>query len=308
MNNQSFTLSRELAGWLQGQLRSGVPIPHIREQLSRITDAPAHVLDGLCATLQTRGDALTSAIAGHDARRAPAPVQAPATPAPAVAASPFQPTHPMGWDGRHQVSVDGHRIDILARIRRPSVAVLGNVLSAGECDSLIAFARDRLQAAQVVDPATGRDYQDPDRTSELLMCRLGETPLIARIEQRLSTLCGIPLANGEGLQIMRYRPGAEYRPHFDFFKNTSGGEARHLKTGGQRIATMVIYLNDGAQGGATIFPDAGIDVAPLQGNAVYFAYTDAAGHSDDASLHGGAPVTAGEKWIATKWFRQREYV
>ncbi len=302
MNVSNLAISRELAGWLEGQLQSGVPIAAIRQQLPRITNAPPQLLDQLCSTLQLRGDALMQAIAGFDARQ---PVmQEPPPPSPKPD---FVPTHPMGWEGQHQVMLDGHRIEIVARMKQPSVAVLGNLLAADECDGLIEFARDRLEAAQVVDPESGRDYQDPDRTSELLMCRLGETPLIERIEARLAALCGIPLVNGEGLQIMRYKPGAQYRPHFDFFRNQAGGESVHLRRGGQRIATLVMYLNDGAAGGATIFPEIGFDVAPVRGNAVYFAYTDAAGRTDDTSLHGGAPVTGGEKWIATKWFRQGEY-
>ena len=307
MNASNLSISRELAGWLQGQLQSGVPLAHIREQLPRITNAPPQVLDQLCSTLQAQGGRLGQAIAGFDARQprlreTPAPEKQPS-----LMRQAFDYTHPMPWDGHHQVVLDGHRIDIVARMKRPSVVVLGHVLAPEECAGLIEFAQDRLEAAQVVDPRTGRDYHDPDRTSELLMCRLGETPLIERIEARLTELCGIPLVNGEGLQIMRYKPGAQYRPHFDFFRNTSGGESVHLKRGGQRIATMVMYLNDGAEGGATIFPEIGLDVAPVQGNAVYFAYTDAQSCCDDLSLHGGAPVTAGEKWIATKWFRQGEY-
>lgn len=296
-------MSRELAGWLQGQLQSGVPITDIRQQLARITQASPQVLDQLSSTLQARSNALQQAIVGFDARQMPA-----ASAAPPPNRSEFNPIHPMGWEGQHQVTLDGHRIDIIARMKRPSAAILGHVLTGDECNELIEFAQDRLEDAQVVDPKTGRDYRDPDRTSRLLMCTLAETPLIQRIEQRLTALCGIPVVNGEGLQIMRYQPGAQYRPHFDFFKNASGGENIHLQRGGQRISTMVMYLNSGAEGGATTFPDVGFEVAPIAGHAVYFAYTDASGRSDDLSLHGGAQVTSGEKWIATKWFRQGEYL
>jgi len=40
---------------------------------------------------------------------------------------------------------------------------------------------------------------------------------------------------------------------------------------------------------------------------VYFAYTGASGETDPRTLHGGSPVVAGEKWVATKWLRQRRY-
>jgi prolyl 4-hydroxylase len=36
---------------------------------------------------------------------------------------------------------------------------------------------------------------------------------------------------------------------------------------------------------------------------VYFAYEG----GDTSSLHAGLPVIRGEKWIATKWLRERPY-
>jgi prolyl 4-hydroxylase len=60
-------------------------------------------------------------------------------------------------------------------------------------------------------------------------------------------------------------------------------------------------------GGSTVFPDLGLDVLPRKGNALYFAYATEEGQLDRRSLHGGSPVSAGEKWIATKWIRQRPY-
>jgi prolyl 4-hydroxylase len=116
----------------------------------------------------------------------------------------------------------------------------------------------------------------------------------------------LALGHGEGLQILRYRPGAEYRPHFDYFDPQHSGTARILERGGQRVGTLVIYLNTPDGGGGTTFPDAGLEVAPVRGNAVFFSYDRA--HASTRTLHGGAPVTAGEKWVATKWLREGVFV
>ena len=78
-----------------------------------------------------------------------------------------------------------------------------------------------------------------------------------------------------------------------------------LANGGQRVATVVMYLNTPECGGATTFPDAHFEAAAIKGNAVFFSYDRA--HPASRSLHGGAPVVAGEKWIATKWLRERPY-
>ena len=105
---------------------------------------------------------------------------------------------------------------------------------------------------------------------------------------------------------MRYRPGAEYKPHHDYFDPVHPGTPRILERGGQRVGTLVMYLNTPDGGGATTFPDVGLEVAPVRGNAVFFSYDRA--HLSTKTLHGGAPVTAGEKWVATKWLRPGKFV
>ena len=43
------------------------------------------------------------------------------------------------------------------------------------------------------------------------------------------------------------------------------------------------------------------------GDAVLFYNIKPNGDRDIMSLHEGRPVTAGEKWIATKWIREKPY-
>ena len=91
-------------------------------------------------------------------------------------------------------------------------------------------------------------------------------------------------------------------PHYDYFDPALPGSAHHVKRGGQRVATLIMYLHEPEGGGATIFPDVDLAIAPKRGNAVFFSY--ATPEASTLTLHGGDPVTAGEKWIATKWLRQ----
>jgi prolyl 4-hydroxylase len=109
------------------------------------------------------------------------------------------------------------------------------------------------------------------------------------------------------LQILHYGTTGEYRAHFDYFPPDQPGSAVHTAGGGQRVATLVIYLNDVPDGGETIFPEAGISVAAKQGGAVYFRYMNGERQLDPLTLHAGAPVLAGDKWIMTKWMRERAY-
>jgi prolyl 4-hydroxylase len=143
-----------------------------------------------------------------------------------------------------------------------------------------------------------------NRSSEGTWFQRAEDAFIERIDRRLSSLMNWPLENGEGLQVLHYGPGAEYRPHYDYFDPDQAGSAVHTASGGQRVSTLVVYLNDVAGGGETIFPDAGIAIAARRGSALYFRYMNGQRQLDPLTLHGGAPVREGEKWIATRWMRE----
>jgi prolyl 4-hydroxylase len=194
-------------------------------------------------------------------------------------------------------------VHVLLAINAPRIVLFGNVLSDEECEGLIEISRHRLGRSTIVDPHSGQLESHADRTSEGTYFRRGENELIARIERRIAELADYPVERGEPLQVMRYRPGAEYKPHYDYFDPAEPGSANVLRNGGQRMATLVMYLNDVEAGGSTIFPQIGVDVLPRRGNAVFFAYSDELGRLDSRTLHGGSPVAQGEKWIATKWLR-----
>jgi prolyl 4-hydroxylase len=190
-------------------------------------------------------------------------------------------------------------------LKLPRVVVFSGVLTHAECDELMAQALPRLERSQTVVNATGGSEVNAARTSDGMFFDRGASPLIQRFEARLAALLNWPMENGEGLQILRYRPGAEYKPHFDYFDPVHQGTAAVLRRGGQRVGTVVTYLNTPEGGGATIFPDGGLEVAPLKGNAVFFAYPLPTPASK--TLHGGAPVLTGEKWVATKWLRESRF-
>jgi len=204
--------------------------------------------------------------------------------------------------GECVLDIEGHPVRILTTMRHPRVIVFGGLLSDAECTELMALSRPRLERSKTVDNATGGDEVNASRTSDGMFFERGEKPLIERIEARIAALLCWPVDHGEGLQILRYRPGAEYRPHHDYFDPVHPGTAKILERGGQRLASLVMYLNTPTGGGATTFPDVGLEVGPVRGNAVFFSYDRA--HPSTRTLHGGAPVTAGEKWVATKWLRQ----
>lgn len=209
------------------------------------------------------------------------------------------------WGNR--IEIDHHTIGVVTRVNAPEIAVLEHVLTDAECDALISLSRPKLSRSTIVDGATGAHEIIEARSSEGTYFLRGENALVTGIEKRLSILTGMPIENGEGLQILHYSVEGEYKPHFDFFAPELSGSAAHLQKGGQRVSTLIMYLNDVEAGGETIFPDIGLAVAARKGSGVYFTYCGSQGDLDRRSLHGGAPVKRGEKWIATHWLRQHTY-
>jgi prolyl 4-hydroxylase len=212
---------------------------------------------------------------------------------------------PMSLDGRTVLDGGDREVAVLASMLNPRVIVLGGLLSHEECDELVELARARLVRSETVQVETGASEVNEARTSDGMFFSRGEHPLCERIEARIAELTQWPVVNGEGLQILRYRPGAEYKPHYDYFDPEQPGTPTILQRGGQRVATLVMYLNTPTRGGATTFPDVHMSVAPVKGNAVFFSYDRP--HPMTRSLHGGAPVLEGEKWVATKWLREGRF-
>ena len=204
-----------------------------------------------------------------------------------------------------QLDCGDRRVQVLLAMPLPRMVLLGKLLSDEECDALIAAARPRMARSLTVDTRTGGEELHHDRTSNGMFFERGESPLIQRIEERIARLLHWPVENGEGLQVLHYRPGAEYKPHYDYFDPAEPGTPTLLRRGGQRVGTLVMYLNTPEKGGGTTFPDVPLEVAPQRGNAVFFSYERP--HPSTRTLHGGAPVMAGDKWIATKWLRERKF-
>ncbi|MBE9608631.1 2OG-Fe(II) oxygenase [Chitinilyticum piscinae] len=198
-------------------------------------------------------------------------------------------------------------VRVALRMDKPVVVVFDNVLSHEECDQLIALSRSKLTRSATVDPTTGQDMVIADRSSHGTFFRLREDDFIARIDERLAALMHWPITHAEDMQILNYQPGAEYKPHYDYFPPQDAGSNQHLSTAGQRVSTLVMYLNDVEEGGETVFPELGVAVPPRKGSAVYFEYCNSRSQVDPLTLHGGAPVRKGEKWIATKWLRERPF-
>jgi len=130
--------------------------------------------------------------------------------------------------------------------------------------------------------------------------------IIARyVELKIIQETGEELISSEPMSILYYTPGQFYRPHVDYFDPKLKVSKELLEDGGQRTASAVSYLAAPLKGGGTSFPRLKLSVPATAGSTLWFRNCFADGSVDDRSLHAGEPVKQGEKWVVTKWFREK---
>ncbi|MEE3952456.1 2OG-Fe(II) oxygenase [Peribacillus frigoritolerans] len=195
----------------------------------------------------------------------------------------------------NKIKTEDREINVVARLEEPLIVVLENVLSDEECDGLIELSKNKMNRSKI-----GITHEENEiRTSSSMFFQENEYDIITIIEKRISTIMNIPVEHGEGIQILKYTPGQEYKAHFDFFTSSS------IAAKNNRISTIILYLNDVEHGGETFFPKLNFSVFPRKGMAVYFEYFYNDKNLNELTLHGGAPVITGEKWVATQWMRRQ---
>ncbi|WP_313536322.1 2OG-Fe(II) oxygenase [Sphingomonas sp.] len=193
-------------------------------------------------------------------------------------------------DGSPQAAPIGQVLHEATRLRR-----FPRLLTPEECAHLAATAQPLLEPSFVLDPGSGRPMPHPIRTSDGGAIGPTREDLAVRaINLRIAAATGTDVRNGEPLTVLRYAPGQQYRRHLD----TIAGAAN------QRVATLIIYLNQGFAGGETCFPAIGVTVQPRAGDAILFDTLLPDGSPDPRLVHSGEPIRAGAKWIATRWIRQ----
>lgn len=186
----------------------------------------------------------------------------------------------------------------------PPIETLPDFLPDWACDYVIAMAGPILTRGKVVDRAGGESVSG-ERTNTVMNFGLADSDVILEmINWRVAEAAGMPAQNAEGLGVLHYNPGERYAPHVDYIPDTPENAA-HLAERGQRVRTLLIYLNEGFEGGATEFPRLELACKPPRGGALVFDSVKADGSVDPMTLHTGAPPTSGEKWLISKWFRTK---
>ena len=189
---------------------------------------------------------------------------------------------------------------------QPRIMAYSGFATESECQWVMSRARDRLQPAKVFSTASGDQTYNEARDNSAIEFQLTDMDLVLEVlRARISAATRLPVPIFEPTQILHYAVGEQFRPHHDFLDPDVPGFAEYLKKFGQRIATVLIYLNGGYSGGETVFPKVGINYRGEAGDALFFTNVDRSGRGDPLTMHAGTPPTSGEKWVFSQWIRDR---
>ncbi|GAB4818415.1 hypothetical protein N2152v2_005461 [Parachlorella kessleri] len=197
-----------------------------------------------------------------------------------------------------------------------------NLLSEEECDHIINLAAPHVQPSGVLNSATGRLELSQSRVSHGTWLRRGHDEVVADIEHRIAHESLFPAGNQEPMQVLLYKgeENGKYDGHYDAFF-----DQQSMENGGNRVATMLLFLSDVEEGGETVFPNlpapAGdngpefsecarhsLAVKPRKGSALLFHNVQPSGELERRSFHTSCPVTKGVKWSAPKWIHGAHWV
>ena len=190
----------------------------------------------------------------------------------------------------------------------PPIKYFEDVFSIEECKEIIKYGKSKLQRSLVDSGEDGEKSED--RTSSSTWIVPSELPCLLRASHFVAKITGLPVQNQELWQLLYYKPGQEYKEHYDAIspdsEDSQGIRIREKKRGwGPRIFTFFIYLNDVEEGGETHFPKLGLNIKPKRGRAVLWEnLNEYTSEAHPMSEHAGLPPKKGEKWAINVWVRQ----
>lgn len=181
--------------------------------------------------------------------------------------------------------------------------VVSDVLTPEECTYLIDKAEPMFSRSTVV----GATAPDASRTSQTAWISKTD-PVAQKVFAKALEFSGKTLDECEDLQVVKYEPGTYYREHHDSCCDDSPGCIDFEKEGGQRVATLLVYLNSEFTDGETHFPNLDLKLKADPGSAILFrplGTEEAKCHPK--ALHAGLPISSGVKYVCNAWVRENKF-
>ena len=174
----------------------------------------------------------------------------------------------------------------------PKRRVYRRLLSPAEIDALLEGA----EFSPSVTVGKDQDTVTQNRVSETAWV---DKPEIVR---QLLRRIGVPGRRYcEKLQVVRYKQGGYFRPHYDSIKDPESTYADSFKNHGHRRYTLLISLSEPEAygGGETVFVKPKKAYKLRKGDGLLFRNVDHKGNL--MNMHGGSPVSSGQKMICNLW-------
>lgn len=182
--------------------------------------------------------------------------------------------------------------------------VFENIITEAEQKYILEKAEPSFSRSSVV----GTEGPSESRTSETTWIDKGD-PIVGPMMKRICDQFGVPVENSESLQIVKYKPGTYYKEHHDSCCDDTDACKKFAGNSGQRILTVLVYLNDNFEAGETHFPTLEKKLKAQPRGAVVFHPMSKA-HPEAChpkALHAGLPVSSGEKYICNIWIREKPW-
>ena len=177
------------------------------------------------------------------------------------------------------------------------------ILNSEECEYIMKLAEGSFARSSVV----GVDGADASRTSETAWISRDD-PVARKVLEHACHMTGKPYENVEDLQVVRYKPGTYYRAHHDACCDETKACSLFENKGGQRVGTLLVYLNSDFTDGETHFPEYGdVKLKAPPGSAIFFRPLGQEDKCHPKALHAGLPISSGTKYVCNAWVRENSF-
>ena len=197
----------------------------------------------------------------------------------------------------------------------PYLYYIDNFLTDKECDFMIKHSKEHLKSAGVsfldkeADKYKKGEYKG--RTNSSYWMEHDKYPESSKICEKIAAHLKCDSYLFESFQVIQYNPNEHYDYHYDAYDiHETEKYKKYCGQRGNRIKTVLVYLNDVEEGGGTGFDSIPaysetIEVKPKKGRMVVFYNLNDDGTINKGSRHAGLPIIKGEKWAFNLWLRER---
>ncbi|XP_034126995.1 prolyl 4-hydroxylase subunit alpha-2 [Drosophila guanche] len=185
----------------------------------------------------------------------------------------------------------------------PLLVLYHDVIYQSEIDTIRKLTTNKIRRATVL--GTKQSVVSNVRTSQITFIPKTEHQVLQTIDRRVEDMTNLNMDYAEDHQFANYGIGGHYAQHMDWFtQNAFDYKLVSAPEMGNRIATVLFYLSDVAQGGGTAFPHLKQHLRPKKYAAAFWYNLHAAGGGDTRTQHGACPIIAGSKWVQNRWIRE----